>query len=142
MGWHAQIESVLKRYLSEPAADVALTLMSAFYTAERIGAGKIDEESKGGVIRMLVGLTYGLNSNGWWRQHGGSVWPVFQTAVNAWLDACQYMTEGKPSEAKAAMTRGVVMEVASAVLLADKRISDARAVSRNLRDELAAVKMD
>lgn len=142
MAWHQETETVLKRFLSDPAADAALTLFSAFYTAERITSGKVDEESKGGVIRMLVGLTYGLPNNAWFRQHGAAVMPVFAVSVNAWLDACQYFLEGPAGVAKGVTTRAVIMEVASACLVADKGIVEARKTSRQLRDQLAAVKME
>lgn len=142
MSWHADIEGVLKKYLSAPAAEVGLTLLSAFYTAERITAGHLDDESKGGVIRMLVGLTFGLPNNPWFQKHHGFVMPVFSIAVSAWLDAIQYMQKGKGSEAQAISTRATIMEVASAVLLADKGIAEGRKLSIALRDDLALIRME
>lgn len=142
MTWRQQILAVLKVHMSESAAEAAAALLGAFYATERICAGKTDEQAKGAVMQMLVDLTFGLPSNGWWKQNGAFVMPVFATAVNAWMDSLVYFTMGKDKEPYAISTRAVIMEVASACLLVDKGVVQTREHSRLLRDQLAAVRME
>lgn len=139
--WREQVRGVTGRYMSEAAAEAATALVSAFHTAERIAGGDTSEHTRQQAVRMLVDLTFGLALNEWFRQHQGFVMPVFMTAMNAWLDAMEYAAQPDDvSRGKAILARAVVVEVAVAALLADKGAAVGRGLSREMRDELMAIR--
>lgn len=141
--WREKTKAILDQHMSADAADATLHLLETFHTVERVTKGETGRAMQESVMRMFLTLTYGLGANRWWQANGHRVMPVFATAVNAWLDASVYANEVDLDEpittARVVMARSVILEVASAALLADVGLSETRKRSRTMRDALADV---
>lgn len=143
--WRDQLEAKLKPHLSEGAVNAACSLMSAFHTTEEIMAGRVTPDVRQAAAQMLVDLTVGLASNPWWQRHAGVVLPVFAVAVNAWLDSGEYARRSggsdlsNPDTIRAVYVRSTMVEVVSAVSIADLGFARAREVSVQLRDAVTSL---
>lgn len=118
MKWRDRLETDLEDYIDDPAARaVIFALVGSVRTAERVLAGKDDDETRVGMAQLMLDFTIGLNSNPFWMRHSSYLMPVFATATSAWLDSFSYI-EAKSGEDRAAFitTRNIMAEVAVAVL--------------------------
>lgn len=143
--WRDRLEAVLKPHLSEGATQAAGALLSAFHTTEAVMAARVTDETKKAAAQMLVDLTVGLATNPWWQKNAMFVMPVFAVAVNAWLDCGIYAQRAAtdvvsdPDVLRSTYVRSTLVEVVTAVAIADLGFAKAHAVSTKLRDAVISL---
>jgi len=154
MAWKDDLERVLNRYYKEQmTTDAVVCMFSAIRNTNRVIAGHNDESVGVGVLQMLVDLTYGMENNAFFRVANAQIWPLFQAAVNAYVDSLTYADEAAQTpesdqkrrmelQGKAVSARDVIIEVALAALRIEQGGGVYRERSRAMRDELSALDDD
>lgn len=149
MGWRDKVGPVVQEHLKTEGAQVAVMAMyGAINSTTAVLTGDLSDENKIGVGQMLVDLSYGLHTNPFMMEFGSRMWPVFQTAVNAYVDHLEYIesdnaTRGNAGDEATAEIRSRVLscsyvkhEIALAALLCEQGGSKLREKSRAFRDAL------
>lgn len=150
--WQTELQELLKSYyIEESTYQAVLTMYQAIDTAHRCLADKVDYDARLGVLRMLIDLTYGLEANPFMMMHRFRMWPLFQAAVNAFVDSLDYADEDASVDDKdmslkvdlrhkAIATQGYMHEVALMALLCEQGAASYRVKSKDFRNKLLNIK--
>lgn len=141
-----RLVTILQKYIKNPeAVVVALSLHNSIRSARKVLLGEASDEAKFGVMTMLTDMSLVLPANTFWQRYGASVLPVFNVAVNGFLDSVKLMDfESRlPPQADRVELRVRIMalqflvwEVPVAILYCDRNPVDARKLASDLRQDL------
>lgn len=144
-----KLYKVLDRYYKNQSTTAAVMAMyGAINSTTNVLNGDMSDENKIGVGQMLVDLTMGLQTNPFFMQFGQTLMPVFQMAVNAYVDHLEYFEKDRNTypnvdDARMIETRSRILacsyvkhEIALAALLCEQGAGVLRQNSVALRDAL------
>lgn len=144
-----KLRYVLSQYYKEDATTSAVVAMyNAIDATTAVLTKEVDTAARIGVAQMLFDMSTGLATNPFMMQYGSRMAPVFQAAVNAYLDHLDYYDEDQKSlphmdtgrtmdiRSRILTCSYVKHEIALAALLCEQGGAALRSMSRRLRDAL------
>lgn len=144
-----RLRAVLTQYYKEPATvDAVLAMYNAIEATTAVLTQDVSNDDRVAVGQMLFDMSTGLSTNPFMAQYGTRIVPVFQAAVNAYLDHLHYFDDDQRSlpgmsedrtvdiRSRLLVCAAVKHEVALSALLCEQGGSVLRSKSRQLRDAL------
>lgn len=141
-------ETLSKIYKEDATTDAVVAMYNAIDSTTAVLEGDLSDENKIGVAQALFDMSTGLATNAFMAAYGARIMPVFQTAVNAYLDHLNYFEQDQKTYADMSnpevienrsrlLTCAYVKhEIALTALLCEQGAGALRAKSRELRDQL------
>lgn len=144
-----KLRALLAGYLNNQSAIEAVVAMyGAIDSTTAVLNGDLSEKRRIGVGQMLVNLTMGLQTNPFYIQFASQMTPVFQMAVNAYLDHLEYFDKDQQAYPSMSNEENIKLrsrlltchyvkhEIALAALLCEQGAGTLREKSVTLRDAL------
>lgn len=144
-----KLRAVLGEFYKEAATtDAVVAMYNAIDATTDVLTDNVTVASRIAVGQMLFDMSTGLATNPFMARYGARVMPVFQSAVNAYLDHLNYFDEDQKTlpnmdeastidrRSRIIICASVKHEIALAALLCEQGGAVLRANSRRMRDLL------